>query len=235
MISITSASKMKFVFFVCSFIISIFNIGWAGNGPDFNRVLLSAENGDLESQYLLGELYQYGEGVKRIKSIHYDGKPVQENFKEAAKWYLKAANQGHIYAPFHLGCLYEAGKGVQQSNIEAIKWYQKAANHGHKPSQDRMKWVMRLERGTLIRTLQSTINKTITTLDLDVNTTSFVEIGEDKRASIRSILSGLFDFHEFSRCALGNRYWNQFTSEQQQSFLILHQKLLENGFIKFIV
>ncbi len=45
----------------------------------------AAEQGDADSQWLLGTCYEKGRGVSR-------------NFYEAAKWYKKAADQGHRFA-----------------------------------------------------------------------------------------------------------------------------------------
>ena len=47
----------------------------------FEETKAKAEKGDAVAQSLLGFMYQYGEGV-------------QKDFKEAVKWYRKAAEQG---------------------------------------------------------------------------------------------------------------------------------------------
>ena len=44
------------------------------------------------------------------------------NYKEATKWYKKAANQGHAYAQTNLGTLYANGQGVRQNYKKAAKW-----------------------------------------------------------------------------------------------------------------
>ena len=53
-----------------------------------------------------------------------------QNYEEAVKWWFKAAEQGHDYAKFNLGCCYYNGKGVSQNYEEAAKWYRKAAEQG---------------------------------------------------------------------------------------------------------
>ena len=45
----------------------------------------AAEHGDVDAQFTLGWCYYMGEGV-------------EENVSEAAKWYRKAAEQGHAAA-----------------------------------------------------------------------------------------------------------------------------------------
>ena len=50
---------------------------------------------------------------------------------EAAKWYRKAADQGHAEAQYQLGRLYSVGWGVNQDEDQAALWYEKAARQGH--------------------------------------------------------------------------------------------------------
>ena len=52
---------------------------------------------------------------------------VTKDYREAVKWYLKAAAQGESSAMLNLGNCYSLGKGVSEDQSEAIKWYRKAA------------------------------------------------------------------------------------------------------------
>ena len=54
--------------------------------------------GDAEAQFNLGEMYYYG-------------RDVPHNYVEAAKWYRRAAEQGHIIAQSSLGSMYFYGEG----------------------------------------------------------------------------------------------------------------------------
>ena len=56
-------------------------------------------NGNPSSQYSLGIMYNYGEGV------------IQD-YKQAVKWYTLAAEQGNSAAQFNLGNMYGDGRGV---------------------------------------------------------------------------------------------------------------------------
>jgi hypothetical protein len=49
---------------------------------------------------------------------------------EAAKWFRKAADQGHAGVQGHLGFMYAKGIGVPKDDVEAVKWYRKAADQG---------------------------------------------------------------------------------------------------------
>ena len=51
------------------------------------------------------------------------------------RWYLLAANNGHVDAQFNLGIKYDKGIGVEQSDTEAFNWYFKAAKSGHPEAQ----------------------------------------------------------------------------------------------------
>ena len=57
-----------------------------------------AEAKDAEAQHSLGRMYVYGE-------------EVPHNLREAAKWYRKAADQGHPEAQYDLGLMYARGEG----------------------------------------------------------------------------------------------------------------------------
>ena len=90
--------------------------------PDLAATKLKAEQGDADAQKTLGTMYAKGQGV-------------EEDYKEAAKWYLKSAEQGHAGSQVAIAELYEAGQGVTQDNTEAAKWFRKAAEQGYAPGQ----------------------------------------------------------------------------------------------------
>jgi len=57
------------------------------------------------------------------------------NDKEAAKWYLRAAEQGNAKAQLGIAILYESGSGVKKSKEDAIYWYRLAAAQGEQMAQ----------------------------------------------------------------------------------------------------
>jgi len=96
-----------------------------------------AEQGDAQSQFELGEMYYYGDGVAK-------------DFEEAFKWYRKAAEQGNraakkalsdaadqgqAQAQYNLGLVYASGHGVSKDLEQAVKWYRKAADQGDAKAQ----------------------------------------------------------------------------------------------------
>lgn len=85
-----------------------------------------ASDDDVKSYYMLGVMFEKGEGVKT-------------DFVEAAAWYLKAADKDSAAAMYRLGRLYERGLGVEQNSIEAKKLYQKASRLGYYDAKQALK------------------------------------------------------------------------------------------------
>src|SRR5439155_655239 len=85
----------------------------------FEEIKAKAETGDAEAQYSFGAYYAY-----------YGGKFVPKDLSEAARWWRKAADQGHAGAQRNLGYCYETGAGVTNDMIEAVRWYREAADKG---------------------------------------------------------------------------------------------------------
>jgi hypothetical protein len=86
------------------------------------RYRLSAEQGDANSQYSLGVMYDLGQGVL-------------QDYQEASKWYRLSAEQGNANAQWSLGAMYRDGLGVLQDYQEASKWYRLSAEQGDAYSQ----------------------------------------------------------------------------------------------------
>ena len=63
------------------------------------------------------------------------GEAVAQDYKEAVKWYTKAAEQGYANAQYNLGHRYYRGEGVAQDYKEAVRWWRKAAEQGKAKAQ----------------------------------------------------------------------------------------------------
>ena len=48
----------------------------------------------------------------------------------AARWYLKAAEQGHALAQHGLGFMFMEGECTEADPEQAVSWFRKAANQG---------------------------------------------------------------------------------------------------------
>ena len=60
-----------------------------------------------------------------------NGQGVTQDYKEAIKWYRKAAKQGHVSAQNNLGFMYYNGQGITQDYVQAHKWFNLAAVNGN--------------------------------------------------------------------------------------------------------
>ena len=86
----------------------------AGNKP---------EPVDVDEQYSLGEKYYKGDGV-------------EQDYAEAFKWFMKAAEQGHPAAENRVGEMFRCGYGVEQNDSESVRWYRKAAEQDNADAQN---------------------------------------------------------------------------------------------------
>ncbi len=103
-----------------------------------------------DAEYLLGQMYELGRGVKKdteqaialftsaanqgyaaaqakLGQIHMEG---EKDYASAMNWFKKAADQGYALAYSAIGDLYANGYGVDQDKAKALGYYKEAANAG---------------------------------------------------------------------------------------------------------
>jgi TPR repeat protein len=113
----------------------------------------AAEQGDVQSQLLLGDSLLNGKGTEKdpaqgvqwirkaaeqgsadafyILGICYDvGSGVTRDVVQATDWYRKAAENGVVDAQYNLADCYLRGEGVEKNTAEAVKWLERAAEKG---------------------------------------------------------------------------------------------------------
>jgi len=67
---------------------------------------------------------------------YYRGRGETRDYKEAVKWFRRAAEQGDAAAQFYLGIMFAQGEGgVPQDYAEAAKWFHSAADRGNPEAQ----------------------------------------------------------------------------------------------------
>jgi TPR repeat protein len=81
-----------------------------------------ARRGFTLAQYNLGRMYFSGEGV-------------DQDYKEANKWFNRAATQQYPPAQNSLGILYNEGLGVRRDHAKATNWFRHGAEQGYTPAQ----------------------------------------------------------------------------------------------------
>ena len=81
------------------------------------KITPSLEDGTAEETFMKG-----------LEAVQKDGDDV--DWKEVAKYYLRAASEGLPEACCNLGVCYATGRGVPQSADQAVHWYHVAADKG---------------------------------------------------------------------------------------------------------
>lgn len=89
--------------------------------PDLPVILAKAEKGDTVSQNHLGVTYSF-----------------MKDYKNAAKWFLKAAEQGDVFAQYQIGTFYSEGLGLEQDHDKATAYFYEAAKKGDLKAQYQM-------------------------------------------------------------------------------------------------
>ena len=96
-----------------------------GYGPEHDieialeLFLDAAEQGNNDCQVIIALTYLNGEGDL-----------FPQDFNEARKWLLKAAENGYVYAQKKLGDMYVLGQGGRPEADSARHWYARAAENG---------------------------------------------------------------------------------------------------------
>ncbi len=118
----------------------------------------AAEKGITEALYLLGEIFEYGNGFEKNHhfsfSFYYQaaqrqhedaclkvaecfrtGRGTEADENKAVHWYEQAAMAGKAEAQFWYGIAHEEGIAVPAALGEALKWYLLAAEQNHAGAQ----------------------------------------------------------------------------------------------------
>lgn len=86
---------------------------------EINCMIEIAENGDVDAQKWLVKLYKWGD------------EGVEVNYREAAYWAEKAAENGEEKSMYDIGLMYYDGKGVPRNTKKAVYWLEKATAKGN--------------------------------------------------------------------------------------------------------
>ncbi len=128
-----------------------------------------AQMGNVDASFLLGHMYEIGQGVKkdRLQAEAFYQRSVDGGHVEAKKrltsllnsvtlsdsivvaWYLAEAQAGDAEAQYQLGYSYEIGNGVKSDDQVAIKWYRRASAQEHDWAQLRLGMMVLLGIGTV--------------------------------------------------------------------------------------
>jgi TPR repeat protein len=128
---------------------------------NFNKQLELAKNGDVNSQMMVGYMFEKGKGVaqneveavqwyqlaadkgnvysqNKLGLMYLNSIGVAQDYNEAAKFFRLAADQGNLDAQYNLGLMFENGQGVAQNMKEAKRLYKIAAKQGHADAKNKL-------------------------------------------------------------------------------------------------
>ncbi|KAF9132064.1 hypothetical protein BGW39_000859 [Mortierella sp. 14UC] len=103
---------------------------------DITQTVIDANLGNGDAQVALGDMYLYGEDVN-------------QDFKAAMNWYMKAAEQEHAQGQCNVGVLYRDGLGVEQSFNTAEEWFQKSAERGNSTALNNLGFMRQQGQGKI--------------------------------------------------------------------------------------
>ncbi len=81
----------------------------------------SAEDGSALSQFNLGNMYVWGDGLT--------DNLVERDYGKAFKWLSRAAESGEFFSFAALGELYFYGQGIPQDYKKAFEWFSRSMDH----------------------------------------------------------------------------------------------------------
>ena len=94
----------------------VINLG--GTQVTLEEMSSRAETADPEVQFNLGMLY-------------FDGQEIALDYRQATRWFRRAAERGHAAAQVFLSGMYMLGQGLPQDHEKAILWLRRAADQGY--------------------------------------------------------------------------------------------------------
>lgn len=75
-----------------------------------------------------------------LADFYFDGLVIDADYRSAAFWYQKAAEQGYAPAQTNLGVLYMTGyEGVPPNRAVAVHWFNEAARQGNRAAADNLR------------------------------------------------------------------------------------------------
>jgi TPR repeat protein len=105
--------------------------------PAIDAALLAKANaGDAAAQIEIGDLYARAAAApSQDPNSRAAAALSASDYRQAAGWYRKAAEQGSVTGELRLAALYRDGSGVARDMAQAAEWYRKAAEQGDAGAQ----------------------------------------------------------------------------------------------------
>jgi TPR repeat protein len=107
---------------------------------DFNDGVVAFMMGDYEKAFTtmqsLAETSDHGYAQYYMGMMYMKGQGVEQDYKNASKWFRKASEKSIPQAQYKLGDLYFKGRGVPNDYEYAYVWFSVGASHKHQLSMD---------------------------------------------------------------------------------------------------
>ena len=97
----------------------------------------NSEHSKAEAQYRIAVMYDNGDGFKR-------------DYKKAAEWYARAAEQGHADSQNNLGVMYARGEGVRMNPTKARQLFKQAAAQNQRYAEHNIKEIDKLKQSRMV-------------------------------------------------------------------------------------
>jgi TPR repeat protein len=79
----------------------------------------------------------------------------EKDYKQALKWYARAANNGHLPAIYKVALMHDRGLGTKLNTRMAFRWYKKAAVMKYHPAQYQLGHIYAKGRGVKRDTIKA--------------------------------------------------------------------------------
>ncbi len=125
---------MKKILLVLTLLLATVQYAYA----DFNDGVVAYLMGNYQQAYAtmrpLAETANFALAQYYLGMMYLNGQGVDQSYKNAGKWFLKAAEQGIPQAQYKLGMLYFKGQGMPLDFVRAYAWFSAGAAHKHRLS-----------------------------------------------------------------------------------------------------
>ncbi len=112
----------------------------------------------IELMHMAAE--QKDRGACLFLAIHY-GKDEQKDIKKSVKYYITAAELGHVIAQNNLGVLFAVGDMLEQDLVKAYAWFSLASMGGHEASTNNLSSIKKKLSETKIKEAKEQVQEFI--------------------------------------------------------------------------
>ena len=157
----------------------------------------------------------------------------------ALEWYLKAAEEGHVWSQYKIAQVYDAGMLVNEDDQKAFQWYLRASEGGHIEAQYNLAYKYDVGNGTAENNSEAVRWYSIAAdsghVTAQANLAQMYDVGEgveeDDEKALKLYLKAAQQGHAIAQLNLGIKYDNgDGVFEDNQEAIHWYQKAADQGF-----